>query len=260
MKKKHILLTNDDGVNAPGIYHLWKALKEDYQVTVVAPTFECSGSSLSITLHQPLNYRKVVWPDEGTAFAVNGKPVDCIKIGLNYLIKEPVDLVVSGINPGSNLGRNFLYSGTVGAIIEASHQGYRGIAFSSESIDPKYEEYLPYIKEIIDFYCKLPFSHTVFLNVGLPHTDKKIQGIKATSQGISFIRENIEERIHPTGSSYFWLGAKRVYMEEKEDADIPLVEKGYITLTPLSVLDSTDYTALQELNNCLENSSLNTFV
>src|SRR5690348_2759860 len=132
MNQPYILVTNDDGVHAPGIKHLWKALSKIANVVVVAPASEQSAVSLSITTRQPLRTEKIDWPriENEQVWAINGTPADCVKLALNVILSTPPQLIVSGINRGSNAGRNILYSGTVAAVIEGVMHNIPGIAFS----------------------------------------------------------------------------------------------------------------------------------
>lgn len=128
--KPKVLMTNDDGINAPGIRHLWYALKDIADVTVIAPAQEQSATSLSITLRQPLMIQKQSWEGGDNIYSVTGTPADCVKMGISVILDREPDLVVSGINRGTNAGRNLLYSGTVAGCIEAALHGLPAIAFS----------------------------------------------------------------------------------------------------------------------------------
>src|SRR5262245_14985477 len=145
--RPHILITNDDGIHAPGIKHLWKALQDIAQVTVIAPAAEQSAVSLSITIRNPLKIDKVTWSEGTEVWSVSGTPADCVKLGLSVLLQNPPNLIVSGINKGNNAGRNMLYSGTVAAVIEGIMHDIPGIAFSCKDyVQPDYqatEKYIP---------------------------------------------------------------------------------------------------------------------
>ena len=138
MKQPFILITNDDGIYAPGIQYLWKSLHGKYRLAIAAPLTEKSGMSMAITMTRPLQIKEIPWKDSSLAWGINGTTADCVKLALSVILEQKPDLIVSGINCGSNSGRNILYSGTIGGVIEGALRGIPGIAFSSEShTDPK---------------------------------------------------------------------------------------------------------------------------
>ena len=142
-KRPYILVTNDDGVYAPGIKHLWKALAQFADVVVVAPSSEQSAVSLSITIRHPLRIEKIEWPwaNHTPVWSINGTPADCVKLALSVILPHPPQLIVSGLNRGNNAGRNVLYSGTVAAVIEGVMHNIPGIAFSvTDYAKPDYEK------------------------------------------------------------------------------------------------------------------------
>src|SRR5262249_46512385 len=136
MKKPFLLITNDDGIHAPGIRHLWESVHAFADVAIVAPHTEKSGSGLSITWAKPLMIREVAWEKNTPAWTVNGTPADCVKMATSVLLKKRPDMVISGINRGSNAGRTVLYSGTIGGVIEGVLKQIPGIAFSFCDMDP----------------------------------------------------------------------------------------------------------------------------
>lgn len=139
-KKPHILITNDDGVNARGIWHLWNSLKDFARLTVIAPAQEQSAVGLGITIREPLRHQKILWPGNIEVESISGTPADCIKMALSVLLDEKPDLIVSGINRGTNAGGNVLYSGTVAGAIEGTLKEVPSIAFSCYDYDePHYE-------------------------------------------------------------------------------------------------------------------------
>lgn len=239
-----ILLTNDDGIRAKGLKHLWKALSNHAEVTIVAPSWEKSGSGLSTTLTKPLYPEKIDWEGNTTAWSLNGTPTDCVKMAMSVLLKDnPPDLIVSGINKGSNAGRTVLYSGTVGGIIEGVHQNVPGIAFSSYDFhNPPYEEAEPFIFPIVKHFADHSISEGSFLNVNFPSREYlPYKGAKMAKQGKGYWMENPEERLHPEGRSYYWMGGKWSGFDEHELSDVSLLEKGYITAVPIHVNDITDH-------------------
>lgn len=250
-KRPLILVTNDDGVYAQGIKHLWKSLASYADLIVVAPTEEQSAVSLSITIRRPLQIEKITWSsfEEAKVWAVNGTPADCIKLALNVILPSQPDLIVSGINRGTNSGRNVLYSGTVAAVIEGVMHQIPGIAFSlGDFINPLYSFVEPYIFPVVDYVLthKLPLG--TLLNVNFPkEIEKGIKGIRFACQGKEYWAENPECRSHPAeGKPYYWLGARLHQSEEEKESDIALLEERYATAVPLLVGDLTHKTYLKK--------------
>ncbi len=247
-KRPHILIINDDGVHAPGIRYLYNAIKEQADCTVVAPLAEKSGAALSLTLTKPLKISPVVWEGAENVFHVNGTPADCVKLALNSLLKIPPDLIVSGINRGSNAGRNVLYSGTVGAVIEGLYRNnVPGIAFScSDFENPNYGAFTKYIFPIVEHFLKHPLPQGSFVNVNFPSPSKeRVLGVKMAKQGKGFWTDRPDRRIHPGGDPYFWLGGTWKACEEEEESDVRLLEEGYVTCVPIYVNELTDSRLLQ---------------
>lgn len=250
-KRPYILLTNDDGVYAPGIKHLWKVLSQMADVVVVAPASEQSAVSLSITIRHPLKIEKLDWPwdSKATVWSVNGTPADCVKLALNVILPDPPQLIVSGINRGNNAGRNILYSGTVAAVIEGVMHDIPGIAFSvADYFNPDYEKVEQYIPSIIKYSLEHRLPAGTFLNVNFPkHTETGIKGIRFATQGKEYWSENPEQRKHPAeGSSYYWLGAKLAQFEEDNHCDVALLKEGYATAVPIRINDLTHHLLLNQ--------------
>lgn len=238
-----ILITNDDGIYAPGIRHLWNALKAVGDITIVAPSAEQSAVGLSITLRSPLRIHQVDWPEKTAAWSITGTPADCIKMGLKVILdNEKPDLIVSGINRGSNAGRNIMYSGTVGGTIEGIFQGIPSIAFSCvDYFETNYNKVEEYIPKLVDYIIKNPLPSGTLLNVNFPEHKHEIKGFKLARQGQELMIEDPHERNHPAeGHSYYWLGAKLRQFEEHEDSDIKWLSRGYITAVPVHVGELTD--------------------
>lgn len=247
-KKPHILITNDDGISSEGIRHLWEAVKGLGKISIIAPMTEQSGVGLSLTWREPLHIRKVSWGADTDAWSISGTPADCVKMGISTLLKEPPDLIISGINQGANSGRNVLYSGTVAGVIEGIIQGVPGIAFSCwDFLNPNYAEAVPYIPAIIQNVLNDPLPVGTLLNVNFPSkTAGKIQGVKLTSQGKEYWAEKPEQRLHPAaGFEYYWLGARLAQFEEEEDSDIAWLRKGFAAAVPMHVGDLTDRSHLK---------------
>lgn len=245
-RRPKILVTNDDGIHAPGIRHLWSALKDIADLTIVAPASEQSAVGLSITVRNPLRIHAVDWPENTAAWSITGTPADCVKMGVKIILKEKPDLIVSGINRGSNAGRNVMYSGTVGGTIEGIIQGIPGIAFSClDYFDTDYKKVETFIPHLVDYVLKHPLPTGTLLNVNFPSNHHEIKGIKLTRQGKEFWAEDPHERNHPAeGHSYYWLGAKLQQFEEHEDSDILWLSRGYIAAVPVHVGELTDHNHL----------------
>ncbi|MEX2304931.1 MAG: 5'/3'-nucleotidase SurE, partial [Waddliaceae bacterium] len=195
------------------------------------------------------------------AWCVNGTPADSVKLALSVLLTSPPDLIISGINRGSNAGRNILYSGTVGCAIEGALRGIPSIAFSTYNMHtPKYDEALQYIPTIIEHTLSHPLPNGTLLNVNFPGTESqegygKIQGFKMTHQGKEYFLENPDIRHHPVQNSpYYWLGLKRGQFIEQEDCDIKWLQKGYVTAVPLHVSELTDISHMSAKREAFENS------
>ncbi len=256
MQKPNILITNDDGINALGIRHLWKALSAVANITIVAPLTERSGAGLSMTLTKPLQIQKVKWEDNTKAFRVsNGTPADCVKLALNNVLTQTPDLIVSGINHGSNSGRSIFYSGTVGAIMDGAFRGIPGIAFSCLRAEAQsFKAAEKYILSIVNYVLENPMSNGSFLNVNFPSTDE-IKGIKLARQGLGYWLDSPVERTHPEGHNYYWLGCKFTPAEQEHiDSDVHLLKEGYATAVPINLNETTDLEHFQKNRAAFEES------
>lgn len=248
MSKPHILITNDDGVFAPGIKHLCKSLHEIAEVTVVAPLSEQSAVGLGLTIRAPLRVEKIEWAELRNVYGVSGTPADCVKLAISTLLEEKPALIVSGINKGGNSGRNLLYSGTVAGAIEGVMQGIPSAAFSCfEFKEPNYAIAEAYIASIVRYLLEHLLPEGSLLNVNFPERTYALpKGIKMTRQGRQLWRENPDKCFHPIeGHTYYWLGAKLHVCEEEEDCDISWLNKGYITAVPVHVAELTDHHHLE---------------
>lgn len=246
-KKPKILITNDDGIHARGIWHLWHALSEMADLSLIAPATERSGVGSGITLHHPITIESVKWEKQTPAWKVTGTPADCVRMGMSVLLDEQPDMVVSGINHGSNAGRSVLYSGTIGGVIESAIRHIPGIAFSSEAFeDDKYSEIERYIPLIVKHILEHPLSVGTLLSVNFPREPSNIRGIRLARQGRSLWVEDPSQRIHPDGNPYYWHGGKWAHHPEHEDSDVALLKQGYITAVPIHVDELTDHKFLSE--------------
>lgn len=259
-KKPKILISNDDGVYAPGIRFLWKALKDFADLTIVAPLTEQSATGMSITLRRPLQIDKVEWenPEAENAkiWSVNGTPADSVKVGLSSIVDETPDFVISGINRGKNSGRNVFYSGTVSATIESVMHDVPGIAFSCYDYHhPNYELASNYIQQIIEYFVQHPIPSGTLINVNFPSAQSVFRGFKFTQQGKEYWMEDLHKRIHPAeGTSYYWLGCKLSEYHEEEDSDVSWLKQGYATVVPLQVSDLTHHQYYKMNKNHFESS------
>lgn len=246
--RPNILITNDDGINALGIRHLWNSLKDIANITIIAPSEEQSGVGLGITIRNPLRIEKVDGFGNTAAWKVSGTPADCVKMALSVILDSAPNLIVSGINRGTNAGRNLLYSGTVAGVIEGVMHDIPGIAFScTDYFNTNYVEAENYIPGILRHVLECPLSKGTLLNVNFPVSNAAgIQGVRMTRQGKEFLVENPDKRQHPAeGHEYYWLGTKWATFEEEEDSDIMWLRKGYVAAVPVHVHELTDH---QHLN------------
>jgi len=255
MTRPFLLITNDDGIHAPGIKHLWQTVREFADTAIVAPIIEKSGCGLAITWGKPLKINEVSWEEGTSAWSLNGTPADCVKMALAVLLKRSPQLILSGINRGSNSGRTALYSGTVGGVIEGAMKGIPGIAFSYSDYDvmPSAETAKKYIQPLVQHFLAHPLPADTVLNVNFPyHCDREIKGVKLAKQGKGHWIEQPDRRIHPEGAPYYWLGGRWHSFEEEADSDVALLEQGYITAVPLQVCQLTHAETLLTHREALE--------
>ncbi len=225
-----ILLTNDDGIHAPGIGLLAAAAAAFGEVWVVAPDTERSGVSHAITLFKPLRLREV----QPRWFACDGTPTDCVYLALNHMQIQP-DIVLSGVNPGPNLAHDVLYSGTVAGALEGAHWKVPAIALSHcashENELPRLAEYLP---EILKQLLPLAQQYGGCLNVNLPPVKRApFLGLRVTQLGQRYYSNEVVERNDPRGHVYYWIGGMKVDMPDIEGSDCNAIRDNYISVTPL---------------------------
>lgn len=250
MARPLILVSNDDGVFAPGIRYLWEALEPCADLFVVAPATEQSAAGMSITLRQPLKIDSVSWSNPSArVWSVNGTPADCVKLALHRLLPRKPDLIVSGINRGSNAGRNLLYSGTVAAVIEGVLRNIPGIAFSvTEFTSPCFRAAAGYAPLLVDYLLSDPLPPHTFLNTNFPSlAHSRVQGIRLTRQSKEYYSDCPEQRMHPAeGSAYYWLGLQTEKFAEEEDSEVVWLDRGYATAVPIHVGELTDLMHLEK--------------
>lgn len=251
MNKPLILVTNDDGITSKGIRLLVNVAKEFGKVIVVAPNSPQSAMGHAITIGNILRLDPVDIFDGVEAYECSGTPADCVKLAKHYVLnKKAPDLVLSGINHGSNTSISVLYSGTISAAIEAALDGYPSIGFSlcdyDHQADISYTE--PYIRNIIKEALEKKIQKGLTLNVNFPaKSDKPIKGVKVCRQARAKWEENFDERVDTMGKRYFWMSGKFVNYDHAEDADEWAIQNNYITIVPCQY-DMTAYNYLEELN------------
>ncbi|MCI0556683.1 MAG: 5'/3'-nucleotidase SurE [Anaerolineae bacterium] len=250
---KHILVTNDDGVLAPGLLALAQEMRKLGRVSILAPDRNWSGGGHVKTLDRALRVKEVRLTDGTQAFASDGAPSDCVALATLGYFKEPIDLVVSGINAGANLGHDVTYSGTVTAAMEAVIAGVPGIAVSLETIEGHISEidYDPAARiagKIVQQVIENSLSHETLLNVNVPLLpEEKLRGIKITRQGLRVYHSRLDERIDPRGRPYYWIGGDAPTGVPERGTDVGALAEGFVSITPLQ-LDLTAYRTLTDLN------------
>lgn len=243
-----ILLTNDDGIHAPGLWALYHAFADRHQVTVVAPDRERSAVGHGITLHEPLRYEMNRQNGHPEGYAVTGTPADCVKLGLAELLDDPPDLVLSGINPGANVGINVNYSGTVAAAKEAAIAGIPAMAVSITAPGDRHVAEAAAFAETLSRQVMgqgLPAG--TFLNVNFPDLPMtRIRGVRWSRQGTALFEQRFEKRTDPRARTYYWQGCDRQEHYDQPDIDGAVLADRCISITPIKC-DMTDYDALRNL-------------
>jgi 5'-nucleotidase len=241
-RRPFFLLTNDDGIHAPGLQHLYQALATWADIAIVAPQSEKSGCGLSITWAKPLRAQRIAWQDDVEAWSLTGTPADCVRMAFSELIKQKPDMVLSGVNRGANSGRTVLYSGTVGGAIEATFKGIKSIAFSFLDLElPPLGTVDRHIEVIVRHFLDLEIPKGTLLNVNFPlNCATSMKGIQMAKQGQSYWIESPDRRIHPEGFAYYWLGGKWDPFQEKDDSEITLLDQGFATVVPIQIEDLTN--------------------
>lgn len=243
-------MTNDDGITAKGIKALVEVAQKIGEVVVVAPDSPQSGKGHAITIHDPLRLKKVEMFDGVESYECSGTPVDCVKLGKYQVLKDrPIDLCVSGINHGSNVAINILYSGTMSAAMEASLNKIDSIGFSllDFSADANFEPYKPHIEKLMRSVLEKGIPGGQLLNVNIPNIPgEEIKGLRVCRQSESRWVEAFEENEDPMGQKYYWITGSFVSNDNTEETDVWALENGYISVVP-SMHDLTDYDALKEI-------------
>ena len=233
-----ILLCNDDGIHAPGIAALHKAIAHLGDLHVCAPSTERSAAGHAITIYDPIRTMPVEKETGLSGIAVDGTPADCVKLAVSFLHKDdPPDLVVSGINLGSNTGISVLYSGTVSAASEAAILGVPAIALSLCTYqNPNWETAAKVAADIVEKVARDPLPDGVLLNVNIPNLPfDQLKGMKAGQMGRSRFIERFTEHCDPRGNKYYWLDGDMKMLDDNAETDESLVNKGYVSLTPIHI-------------------------
>ncbi len=244
-----ILLTNDDGIHAPGIQAMYHELKKDADVLVVAPETVQSATGHGITLTTPLMTSKVTGLDGYSGTSVDGRPADCVKLAIAQLVQSPIDLVVSGINSGANTGINVIYSGTVAAAIEAAFLGLPSIAVSQylkSDVPVDYARSARLARETITEVMRKGLAAGQCATINLPalRAGQGHAGIRYVRQCTRPWVDTYERRTDPRGRDYFWNSSVFTLGESEDDTDIAALRDGFVTVTPLH-FDLTDHTMLK---------------
>lgn len=253
-KRPLILVTNDDGITAPGIRNLVEFMNEIGDVVVVAPNSPQSGKGHAITINATLTFEEINLEGPQKDYSLSGTPVDCVKFALNKILPRKPDLVVSGINHGANSSINVIYSGTMSAAVEAGVEGLQAIGFSllDFSWDADFTQAKRYIQDIAKKVLENPMPKGVVLNVNIPKLKAdEIKGVKVCRQANAKWEENFDERVNPHGKKYYWLSGYFNNMDEDSDADENALNDGYISIVPVK-FDLTAHEQLENLRKILE--------
>lgn len=241
-----ILISNDDGVNAPGLAILASALSTVADITVIAPDRDRSAISSALTLDTPLR----IQPQQNGFYAVNGTPTDCVHLAITGWLPEHPDMIVAGINRGSNLGDDVLYSGTVAAAMEGRFLGYPSMAISLVSSDKTYQHYATAATITIFLFKQLlqdPLPKDTLLNINVPDLPlSQIKGIKITRLGHRHLAEPIIKTTDPEEQPIYWIGPAGKEQDAGPGTDFYAVNNGFVSVTPIKT-DLTDYAALEAI-------------
>jgi len=245
----HILLTNDDGIYAQGIYALYLELKKIGKVTVVAPDSEKSSVGHGITLAHPIWDKKVNRKGRFFGVGISGTPADCVKFATGVLLRHKPDVVVSGINLGHNDGCSVFYSGTVAGAREGALMGIPSLAISLATFVNPYFKYAARCgARLVKLMIKNRLPKGTFLNVNVPNKKKsQIKGIKMTRQGLVPIHGTFHKRTDPNFREYHWMTGKISIRNKNNNIDTPALNNNFVTITPIQS-DQTDYSFLEQLN------------
>lgn len=245
-----ILITNDDGIHAPGINLLAKLMQNLGHVTMVAPDGPRSGQSSALTVNEPIRMYLVDQTPEMTRYVSTGTPSDCVKLAMNQLYQERrPDLVVTGINHGSNSALSVIYSGTMGAAMEGCANGILSIGFSLDdhSMQADFSHFAEHIVPLTQQILQLDVPDGICFNINAP--TGPLKGVRIARQCKGYWGEEFEKRVDPHGRTYFWMTGRFINQEpEAQDTDEAFLKQGYITIVPTKI-DMTDFNLLKQLDN-----------
>ena len=245
-KKKEppvILITNDDGVTAPGLLNLIESVRDLGKIVVVAPDKPQSGMGHAITIGNPLRLHPVQLSEGIEAWQCSGTPVDCVKLAVDKILHRKPDLCLSGINHGSNHSINVIYSGTMSAAVEAAIESIPSVGFSllDYSLEANFDGARKYARIIVENLLKNSLDKHLILNVNVPAVPKDlIKGMKICRQAYAKYEEDFIERNDPTGKKYYWLTGKFVNFDKGKDTDVWALENNYVSVVPVQ-FDLTNY-------------------
>jgi 5'-nucleotidase len=247
-KKSRILITNDDGIDAPGLNALFNRLQSIGDVIVVAPSVEQSAIGHAITMSDPLRVWRYERNGSFYGYAVNGTPADCVKIASWAILGQKPDVLVSGINLGANTGINTIYSGTVSAATEGAILGIPSFAISIDTDqDPDFQFAEKFACQLTRFLIDKGLPKGVCLNVNVPCcSEQEIRGISVTRQGLTVFEESFDKRVDPHGRLYYWLTGQKMDREENIEVDEGAVQAKMVSITPIHC-DLTNYDFLEAL-------------
>ena len=248
----HILVTNDDGVYAPGLLALAQELRKIAEVSILAPDRNWSASGHVKTLNRPLRARPVTLADGSTALASDGAPSDCVALALMGVIEKPIDMVVSGINPNANIGHDVTYSGTVTAAMEAAIANVWGIGVSldapeyfSGALDYSTAAYAA--KRVAQMVFTNPLPRNILLNVNVPYLPiSELKGYRISRQGLRIYRDELVRREDPRGRPYYWIGGEAPTGVDEQGTDFGDLKAGYVSVTPIQ-LDLTAHSMIETI-------------
>jgi 5'-nucleotidase len=257
--KPLILVTNDDGINAPGIKALVETARKFGEVVVVAPDSPQSAKGHAITISGPIRLRKVEVFDGILSYECSGTPVDCVKLAKHVVLKNrKIDLCVSGVNHGSNASINIIYSGTMSAAMEASLEGIPSIGFSllDYSFEADFEPSKSIVKILMDYLLSRAIHYPILLNVNIPKLPvEKIKGIKVCRQAQARWVEDFKEATDPRGEKYYWLTGEFINEDKGDDTDVKALEEGFVSVVPSSH-DLTDYDSISIIKDLEKNDNV----
>ncbi len=245
-----VLLTNDDGILAEGLAALHEGLKDNFEVSVVAPETEMSAVGHAISISNPLRVRRFKRNGNFFGFGINGTPADCVKIAVQEILDKSPDIILSGINLGGNVGINILYSGTVSAATEGAFLGIPSAAISLDTKhNPDFSLPVRFARRLIDFMVKNNLREGAALNVNIPPIpEEKIRGVSFAPQELARHRDRYEKRSDPRGDIYYWLASEIPVEKSNPGSDLKTLTKNYITITPIT-FDLTDFKELERLSS-----------